>query len=43
MRLAVCPGRNTGIELGEKGDLTGGLDHDDQVAKTDVTNVVYIN
>ena len=42
MPLAVCPGRNTGIEL-ENGDLTGVLDHCDQAAKTDVTNVVYID
>jgi hypothetical protein len=43
MPLAVCPGRNTGIELGRKGDLTCALDHNDQAAKTDVTNVVYID
>ena len=41
MPLAVCPGRNTGIELGKKGDLTGALDHYDQAAKTDVANVVF--
>jgi hypothetical protein len=43
MPLAVCPGRNTGIELGEKGDPTGALDHYDQVAQTDVPNVVCID
>jgi hypothetical protein len=43
MPLAVCPGCNTGIELGKKGDLTCALDHNDQAAKTDVTNVVYID
>ena len=32
---------NTGIELEKKGDLTGALDHYDQAAKTDVTNVVF--
>src|SRR5712692_8412580 len=41
MPLAVCPGRNTGNELEKKGDLTGALDHYDQAAKTDVTNVVF--
>jgi hypothetical protein len=30
---------NTGIELEREGDLTGALDHYDQAAKTDVTNV----
>jgi hypothetical protein len=34
--LAVCPGRNAGIELGEKGDLTDALDHYDQAPKTDI-------
>jgi len=29
------------IELGKKGDPTGGLDHYDQAEKTDVTNVVF--
>jgi tetratricopeptide (TPR) repeat protein len=32
---------NTGIELEKKGDLAGALDHYDQAAKTDVTNVVF--
>lgn len=32
---------NTGIELEKNGDLTGALDHYDQAAKTDVTNVVF--
>jgi tetratricopeptide (TPR) repeat protein len=32
---------NTGIELEKKGDLTSALDHYDQAAKTDVTNVVF--
>jgi tetratricopeptide (TPR) repeat protein len=32
---------NTGIELEKEGDLTGALDHYDQAAKTDVTNVVF--
>jgi tetratricopeptide (TPR) repeat protein len=32
---------NTGIELEKKGDFTGALDHYDQAAKTDVTNVVF--
>jgi tetratricopeptide (TPR) repeat protein len=32
---------NTGIELEKRGDLTGALDHYDQAAKTDVTNVVF--
>jgi len=32
---------NTGIELEKKGDLTGALDHYDQAAKTDATNVVF--
>jgi tetratricopeptide (TPR) repeat protein len=32
---------NTGIELEKKGDATGALDHYDQAAKTDVTNVVF--
>src|SRR5712691_10916915 len=32
---------NTGIELEKKGDLTGALDHYDQAAKIDVTNVVF--
>ena len=32
---------NTGIELEKKGDFTGALDHYDQAAKIDVTNVVF--
>ena len=32
---------NTGIELEKRGDLTGALDHYDQAAKIDVTNVVF--
>jgi len=32
---------NTGIELEKKGDFTGALDHYDQAAETDVTNVVF--
>jgi tetratricopeptide (TPR) repeat protein len=32
---------NTGIELEKKGDLTGALDHYDQAAKIDVSNVVF--
>jgi tetratricopeptide (TPR) repeat protein len=32
---------NTGIELEKKGDLISALDHYDQAAKTDVTNVVF--
>ena len=32
---------NTGIELEKKGDLAGALDHYDQAAKTDVTNIVF--
>jgi tetratricopeptide (TPR) repeat protein len=32
---------NTGIELEKQGDLIGALDHYDQAAKTDVTNVVF--
>jgi tetratricopeptide (TPR) repeat protein len=32
---------NTGIELEKEGDLPGALDHYDQAAKTDVTNVVF--
>ena len=32
---------NTGIELEKKGDLTAALDHYDQAAKIDVTNVVF--
>jgi tetratricopeptide (TPR) repeat protein len=32
---------NTGIDLEKKGDLAGALDHYDQAAKTDVTNVVF--
>jgi tetratricopeptide (TPR) repeat protein len=32
---------NTGIELEKKGDLPGALDHYDQAAKIDVTNVVF--
>ena len=32
---------NTGIELEKKGDLIGALDHYDQAAKTEVTNVVF--
>jgi tetratricopeptide (TPR) repeat protein len=32
---------NTGIELEKEGDFTGALDHYDQAAKIDVTNVVF--
>jgi tetratricopeptide (TPR) repeat protein len=32
---------NAGIELEKKGDLAGALDHYDQAAKTDVTNVIF--
>ncbi len=32
---------NTGIELEKQGDFTGALDHYDQAAKIDVTNVVF--
>jgi len=32
---------NTGIELEKQGDFAGALDHYDQAAKTDVTNVVF--
>jgi tetratricopeptide (TPR) repeat protein len=32
---------NTGVELEKKGNLAGALDHYDQAAKTDVTNVVF--
>jgi predicted Zn-dependent protease len=32
---------NTGIELEKKGDFSSALDHYDQAAKTDVTNVVF--
>jgi tetratricopeptide (TPR) repeat protein len=32
---------NTGIELEKKGDLAGALDHYDQAAKTDVTNIIF--
>jgi tetratricopeptide (TPR) repeat protein len=32
---------NTGIELEEKGDFTGAVDHYDQAAKIDVTNIVF--
>jgi superkiller protein 3 len=32
---------NTGIELEKEGDLTGALDHYDQAARTDVSNVVF--
>jgi tetratricopeptide (TPR) repeat protein len=32
---------NTGVELEKKGDLAGALEHYDQAAKTDVTNVVF--
>jgi hypothetical protein len=42
MSLVVCPGRNTGIELGKKADITSALNHNAQPAKTDVTNVVFM-
>jgi predicted Zn-dependent protease len=32
---------NTGVELEKKGDLAGALEHYDEAAKTDVTNVVF--
>ncbi len=32
---------NTGVELEKKGDLAGALDHYDQAAKTDVTNLIF--
>jgi tetratricopeptide (TPR) repeat protein len=32
---------NAGVELEKKGDLTSALDHYDQAAKTDVTNIVF--
>ncbi len=32
---------NTGVELEKKGDLAGALDHFDQAANVDVTNVVF--
>jgi tetratricopeptide (TPR) repeat protein len=32
---------NSGIELEEKGDLAGALEHYDQAAKTDVSNLVF--
>jgi tetratricopeptide (TPR) repeat protein len=32
---------NAGIELEKKGDLAGALEHYDQAAKTDVTNVIF--
>jgi tetratricopeptide (TPR) repeat protein len=32
---------NAGVVLEQKGDLTGALDHFDQAAKVDVTNVVF--
>ena len=32
---------NTGVEMETKGDLTGALDHYDQAAKIDVTNIVF--
>jgi tetratricopeptide (TPR) repeat protein len=32
---------NTGIELEKKGDFIGAIDHYEQAAKTDVTNVVF--
>ncbi len=32
---------NTGVELEKKGDLAGALDHFDQAAKTDVSNLVF--
>ena len=34
-------GTQHSIELEKKGDLTGALDHYDQAAKTDVTNLVF--
>jgi len=43
MPLVVCAGRNTGIELGKKADLTSALNHNAQAATTDVTNVVFID
>jgi tetratricopeptide (TPR) repeat protein len=39
LRAAIL--NNTGIELEKKGDLTGALDHYDQAAKIDMTNVVF--
>ena len=32
---------NTGVEMEKKGDLRGALDHYDQAAKIDVTNIVF--
>ena len=32
---------NTGVELEKKGDLAGALEHYDQAAKTDVSNLVF--
>jgi tetratricopeptide (TPR) repeat protein len=32
---------NTGVEMENKGDLAGALDHYDQAAKIDVTNIVF--
>jgi predicted Zn-dependent protease len=32
---------NSGIELEKKGDLAGALEHYDQAAKTDVSNLVF--